>query len=99
MLTVVWNTKGFHVVGVLPKEATFDTDYYCQDVLSEILRACPARSNRRLVVHADNARPHTLKRIREFMEKNNLRGAAHPLVSPICVLGVSKSGRTIGMRD
>jgi hypothetical protein len=53
----IWNTEGFHVVDVLPKGAMLDINCYCEDILSEILRVCPVRSNRRLVVHADNARP------------------------------------------
>jgi hypothetical protein len=59
MLTVVSNTEGFHVVDVLPKGATFDTDCYCEDRCWEIPRAGPVRANRGLVVHADNTRPHT----------------------------------------
>jgi hypothetical protein len=81
MLTIVWNTEGFHVVDLLPKGATFDTDYSCEDIPSEILRACPVHSNRRLVGHAGNARKHAWKRTREFMEKNNSRGASHPAFS------------------
>jgi histone-lysine N-methyltransferase SETMAR len=82
MLTVVWNTEGFHIINVIPKGAMFGTDYYCEDILSEILRACPLRSNRRLVIHADSARPPTSKRTGEFMEKNSLRGTPHPPFSP-----------------
>jgi histone-lysine N-methyltransferase SETMAR len=79
MLAIVWNTEGSHVVGVLPKGATFGTDYYyCEDILSGILRAYLVCSNRRLVVRADNPRLHTSKRTREFMKKSNLRGAQHP---------------------
>jgi hypothetical protein len=38
MLTVVWDTQSFHIVEVHPKEATIDTDYCCQDILSGILK-------------------------------------------------------------
>jgi hypothetical protein len=82
MVAVVWNTGGLRVVHVLPKGATFDTDYYCEDILSEILRVCPIYSSRRLVLHPDNARPQTSKRTREFMEKDNLRGAPNRAFSP-----------------
>jgi hypothetical protein len=70
MLTVVWNTEGFHIIEVFPKGATFGIDHPGQHILSEILRACPVRSNHRLVVHADQARPHASKCTRELMEKN-----------------------------
>jgi hypothetical protein len=82
MLTVVWNTQNFHIVDVLPKGVTFDTDYYSEKILSEILRVYPVGSNHQLIVHADNAKPHTSKRKEEFMEKNNLKGNAHPPFSP-----------------
>jgi hypothetical protein len=82
MLTVLCKTEGLHVVDVPPTEATFAIDSYCQDVVSEVFRAYPVGSNRQLVVHADNARPHTSKRTIELMEKNNLRGAPHPAFSP-----------------
>jgi hypothetical protein len=81
MLTVVWNTEVCHAVDVFPKRATFDTDHYCENILSEILTASPVSSNRRLVVHADNAK-HTLSRTGEFMERNNLRRAPHLPFSP-----------------
>jgi hypothetical protein len=82
VLAVVRNTEGFHVVDLLPKGASCDTRYYCEDIISEILRACPVDSNRRLVIYVDDARPHTSKRTREFMERNNRRGAPHPPFSP-----------------
>jgi hypothetical protein len=44
--------------------------------------ACSVRSNRRLTPHADNAKLHTSKRTREFMEKNSLSGAPLPPSSP-----------------
>jgi hypothetical protein len=81
MLTVVWNTEGCHVIDVFPKRATFDTNHYCEDIVSEILTASLVSSRRRLVVHADNAR-HTSNRTREFMERNNLRSALHRPFSP-----------------
>jgi transposase len=82
MLAVVWNRERSHVVDVLRKGATFETDSYCEGILSEISRACLVHSNRRLVIHADNAGPHALKRTGEFMEKNNLRRVSHPPFSP-----------------
>jgi hypothetical protein len=67
---------------VLRKGATFDTDYYCEDTLSEILRASPVRSNGRLIVHTGNAWPNTSMRTREFREKNILKEALHSPFSP-----------------
>jgi hypothetical protein len=79
----MWNTEGFHAVDVLPKGAAFNTNCYCKDSLSEIHRACPVRSNRSLVVHADNATPYASKGTKEFMKENGLRGAPYTRFSPI----------------
>jgi transposase len=82
MSTIACNTEGLQFVHVLAKGATCDTYCYCEDILSEILSACPVRSNGRLVVHAGNAGPHSSKRTREFMEENNTKRALHPPFSP-----------------
>jgi hypothetical protein len=42
MVTLVWNTHGLLVVDMLPKGATFDTDYCCDDILSEIFGGVPS---------------------------------------------------------
>jgi hypothetical protein len=68
----MWSTQGFHIVDVLSKGAMFDTDYCDENIFSEILSICPVRSNSRLIVHADNARLHNLKRTREFTNKSDL---------------------------
>jgi hypothetical protein len=69
----VWNTEGFHIVSVLPRGARFDINSYSENILSEIFRACPVRSNRQLVVHAVSASAHASKWTKEFMEENYLR--------------------------
>jgi histone-lysine N-methyltransferase SETMAR len=81
MLTVLGNTDGFHVVDLLSKGATFNTDYYFQDILSEILWACPACSNRRLTAGADNTRLYVESATRVY-GRNSLRKAPHLPFSP-----------------
>jgi hypothetical protein len=77
MLMIVWSAEGFPAADALPKGAMFGTDHHHEDILSEILRICPAGSNRRRFVHADDARLHISKWTREFTEKNrNLRAAS-----------------------
>jgi hypothetical protein len=61
MLAVVWNIEGLHIVEILLKGAMFDIDYDCKDILSEILRACPVHSNRRLTIPTNYIKPHTSK--------------------------------------
>jgi hypothetical protein len=43
-----------------------------------------ARDRRKLVVHADNARPHVAKRVKQYLEDNNLKSAPPPPDSPGC---------------
>jgi hypothetical protein len=81
-LAVVRNTEGFRTVDVRPKGVMFDINHYCEDILSEILRACLVRLHCRLGPMPANARPHTWKQTLELMAENNLRGAPHPPFSP-----------------
>jgi hypothetical protein len=64
MLTIVWNPGGFHLVNILPEGFKFNASYYVTqilDPLSKWRRTQVGRANRKLIVHADNARPHTAK--------------------------------------
>jgi hypothetical protein len=33
MLSIVWNTEGFHVAEIPPKGAKFNADYFCNSIL------------------------------------------------------------------
>jgi hypothetical protein len=62
--TIVWNPGGFHLVNILPKGFKFNASYYVTqilDPLSKWRRLQVARTNRKLIMHADNARAHTAK--------------------------------------
>jgi hypothetical protein len=63
MLTVFWSPLGFSLVEILPKEILFDSQYFCSNVLSAIVQNQPSETpedrRRRMVVHFDNATPHT----------------------------------------
>jgi histone-lysine N-methyltransferase SETMAR len=84
-LTIVWNAGGFHLVNVLPKGFKFNANYYVTqilDPLSKWRRTQVGRTNRQLIVHADNTRPHTAKMTSQFMEQNSMQRAPHPAYSP-----------------
>jgi hypothetical protein len=87
MLTVVWNPHGFHLVSLLPKGQNWTSQYYIDHILPEICALRDARARRKLVVHADNARPHVAKRVKEYLEDNNLKSAPHPPYPPDCSTG------------
>jgi hypothetical protein len=64
MLTIVWNPRGFHLIKVLEKGRKFNAGYDMAEVLESLSqwRSIKAAGNeRKLLVHADNARPHTAK--------------------------------------
>jgi transposase len=78
MATIVWNPLEFHLLDALPKDNTFNAEYYRVNILTELLPLRPQVDGRRLVIHADNARPHTARKCRAFCEENRLRFAVHP---------------------
>jgi hypothetical protein len=88
MLTLVWNPYGFQVVDVMPCHALPCQKQRCSrpSPLSEIFspRLLPdvERNERRLVAHANNARPLAAKVTRIFCDDNFLRIASHPPCSP-----------------
>jgi histone-lysine N-methyltransferase SETMAR len=85
MLTIVWNPGGFRSINILPKGFRFNaSDSVTQilDPLSKWRRAQVGRTNRKLIMHADNARPHTAKMTSQFMEQNSMHREPHPAYSP-----------------
>jgi hypothetical protein len=59
MLTIAWNPLGFHVVDALPMGRIFNAEYYLDNILTALVSFLPEAVEEQLVVHADNARPHT----------------------------------------
>jgi hypothetical protein len=85
MVTIAWNTNGFHVLADLPKGVKINATDYTTEILPHILewrRTHGTVSNRKLIVHADNARPHTARSSTDFLEANGMKRAPHPPYSP-----------------
>jgi hypothetical protein len=78
MVTIAWNLLEFHLLNTLPKGNMFNAECYRADILTDFLPLRPQIDGRRLVIHADNARPHTARQCRTFCEENRLRLAVHP---------------------
>jgi hypothetical protein len=87
MLTVVWNLHGFHLVPLLPVGQKWTSQYYIDHILPEICALRDARNRRKLVVYADNARPHVAKRVKQYLEDDKLKSVPHPPYSPDCSKG------------
>jgi histone-lysine N-methyltransferase SETMAR len=83
MLTIVWNPHGFHLIKVLEKDRKFNAGYYIAEILEPLFQwrsieaAC---DERKLLVHADNARPHIAMLSTQCF--NRRKSAPHPPYSP-----------------
>jgi hypothetical protein len=59
IVKIAWNPVGFHIVNALPREGSFDAEYYRDNVLAELLSIRPEADGCKLGIHADNAQAHT----------------------------------------
>jgi hypothetical protein len=81
MLTIVWNPRGFHLIKVLEKGRKFNAGYYTAEILEPLSqwRSIKAAGNeQKLLVHADNARPHTAKLSTQYFNDNRMKSGPHP---------------------
>jgi hypothetical protein len=62
MVIIEWNPLGFRLLSALPKECTFNAEYYHVNILTELLPLRPQVDGKRLVIHAGNARPRTARK-------------------------------------
>jgi hypothetical protein len=80
-VTAVWNPSGFHLIRVLSSGCKFNSSCYRREILeslSEWRREQASGPGRKLIIHANNARPHTAAVSNEFMEENGLERPSHP---------------------
>jgi hypothetical protein len=85
MLTIVWNSSGFHIVKALPKGGKFSAQYDTNNILiaiSDWRRLAGERNPNKLWVHADNARPRNAKVSIDFIALNRMKQTSHPPYSP-----------------
>jgi hypothetical protein len=80
MLTIVWNSRGFHLIKVLEKGRKFKACYYIAEILGPLSqwRSVEAAGNEReLLLHVDNARPHTVKLSTQYFNENRMKWVPH----------------------
>jgi hypothetical protein len=80
MLTIVWNAQVPFDQGSR-KSRRFNTNYYIAEILEPLSqwRSKEAAANeRKLLVHADNARQHTAKLSTQYFNENRMKSARHP---------------------
>jgi hypothetical protein len=85
MVTIVWNPSGFHLISILPNGCKFNNNYYRREILEPLsewrcAQASDTNRNRKLIVHADNAGPHTYTAAasKTVIEENRLERTIHP---------------------
>jgi histone-lysine N-methyltransferase SETMAR len=81
----MWVSTGFAVVTALNRGCKFNAGYDVSKVLtplSEWWRERGGGNFRKLIVHADNARPHKPTVSQQFMARSVMVIAAHPPSSP-----------------
>jgi histone-lysine N-methyltransferase SETMAR len=80
MLTIVWNPRGFHLIKVLEKGRKFNAGYYIAEILEPLSqwRSMEAASNeRKMLMHADNAHPHTAKLSTQYFNESRMKSVPH----------------------
>jgi hypothetical protein len=82
MITMVWNSLGFHIVNAFPKAQTFNASYSIEHILQSVLELRPESDERHLILHADNVRLHTARKSQMFCDANSLRRVPHSPYSP-----------------
>jgi transposase len=82
MVTIVWNSQGFHLVDALPKGQKFNANYDIDRILQSLLESRSTEHGRGPIIHADNASPHTARKNLKFGRENRLEMAPHPPYSP-----------------
>jgi histone-lysine N-methyltransferase SETMAR len=73
------------LIKVLEKDRKFNTGYYIAEILEPLFQwhAIEAAGNeRKLLVHADNVRPHTNQLSTQYFNENRMKSAPHPPYSP-----------------
>jgi hypothetical protein len=73
MLMIVWTKRGFHLIKIMEKSRKFNAGYYIAEILEPLSqwRSIEAAGNeRKLLVQADNVRPHTAKLSTQYFNEN-----------------------------
>jgi hypothetical protein len=83
--TIVSDPTGFQWIDFLSPHTKFNESYYVTNILCPfaVWRDTQVRkTDRKLIIHSDNARPHINKKTFDFLELNGMERAPHPPYSP-----------------
>jgi hypothetical protein len=82
MLTVVWNTRGFHLADAMPRGEKFSTWYFINKILTPICAQLIPIGKPKLVIHADNSQWHSAKVVLDFLSEKRAKFAPNPSYFP-----------------
>lgn len=84
MLSVWWDQKGVIHYELLERNQTITSEIYCQQLRRLEAAICEKRSEKshQVILHHDNARPHTAKLTKSVIEKMDWEILPHPAYSP-----------------
>ena len=85
MLTIFWNPHRFFLVKLLPSGLKFNGTYFINEILEplhEIMNDSSEEPERKIILHYDNAKPHTSRKVFEYLESHNMEKAPQPPFSP-----------------
>jgi hypothetical protein len=80
MPAAAWNPSGFHVLTALPSAGKFNTGYQTTEILERmktLVKGQGTTGTRKLIVHSDNARPHTASLLMDFVNANRMTRSPH----------------------
>lgn len=85
-LSVMWGVGGIAVVKGLKGENKVNSEYFCNEILSEALKWCEKKRYQTgvssFIFHMDNAPCHNSNATKVYMFNNNIHRMVHPPYSP-----------------
>jgi hypothetical protein len=86
LISVLWSVNGIHSLLDVPNGIAYNTTFFCDVVIPDLLENVCAGSRRRtlkrIVIHLDNARPNNSKKSNECLTEFRARRVPHPAYSP-----------------
>jgi hypothetical protein len=72
MLTIEWNPLRFHLLDTLPNGRALNVKYYRGNIFTALISLRLQVDERKFVIHANNAKPHTPQKCRSLSVENGL---------------------------
>jgi hypothetical protein len=85
LISIIWSVNGINNLLDVPKEIIYNSIFFCDVAVPDLLENVGARSRRRtlkrVLVHLDSAHPHNSKKSNECFTEFRARRVSHPAYS------------------